>query len=192
MSTSRIFARPHLAFMTRARRQPGADLEAALDAVSPDVKEAFRLAAAELSRLGIRCAVCGGLAVGALGYPRATKDVDFLVGDEAFEHHGPIVTSRVPFQVGGIAVDAVHFPDAPFLDEELPAPGTVTVVSPEALTYMKLRAGRLRDRSDIVELIKVGGLDIERVRAYLGNHAPALLASFEKQVETATQEAAEE
>ena len=178
--------------MTRARRQPGADLEAALGAVSPDVKEAFRLVSLELSRLRIRCALCGGLAVGAHGYPRATKDIDFLVGDEAFEHHGPIVTSRVPFQVGGIAVDAVHFPDAPFLDEELPEAGVVAVISPEALTYMKLRAGRLRDRSDVVELIKAGGLDPERVRAYLGNHAPALLASFESQVETAAREDAEE
>ena len=42
----------------------------------------------------------GGLAVGANGFPRATKDVAFLVGDEAFERHpGGLVTFRpgVPF-----------------------------------------------------------------------------------------------
>ena len=50
----------------------------------------------------------GGLAVGAWGYPRATKDVNFLVGDEAYEHHaGGLVTMKpgVPIQVGGVAID---------------------------------------------------------------------------------------
>lgn len=50
----------------------------------------------------------GGLAVGAHGYPRATKDVVFLVGDEAFEHHtGGIVTMKtgIPIQIGGVLVD---------------------------------------------------------------------------------------
>lgn len=192
MSTSRIFARNHLALMRWNRRQPGVDLQAALDAVPPAVGEAFRLASAELVRLGVRHAVCGGLAVGAHGYPRATKGVDFLVGDEAFEHHGPIVTSRVHCQVLGIAVDAVHFPDAPFLDGELPEPGASAVVSPEALIYMKLRAGRLRDRTDIVELIKAGGVDPESVRAYLRTNAPGFLDAFEGLVEVAAREDAAE
>ncbi len=46
--------------------------------------------------------------LGANGYPRATSDVDFLVGDEAFEHHaGGIVTKRVAVQVNGVAVDCL-------------------------------------------------------------------------------------
>ena len=48
--------------------------------------------------------VVGGLAIGANGFPRATRDVDFLVGAEAFEHHADgLVTLRagVPFQVTG-------------------------------------------------------------------------------------------
>ena len=52
--------------------------------------------------------VVGGLAVGANGHPRATKDVHFLVGREAFNHHANgLVTMRpeIPFQVNGIAID---------------------------------------------------------------------------------------
>ena len=74
-----------------------------LDAVvSPIVIEAMRTASAALSRAGVRHVVVGGLAVGANGYARATGCVDFLVGNEAFEHHeGGLVTLRagVPFQV---------------------------------------------------------------------------------------------
>jgi hypothetical protein len=43
------------------------------------------------------------LGIGAHGYPRATKVVDFLVGDEAFQQHagGLIsITAGVPIQVG--------------------------------------------------------------------------------------------
>ena len=110
------------------------------------------------------------------------------MGDEAFEHHGPIVTSRVPFQVGTVAIDAVHFPDARFLDAELPLPGAgLTVISPGALAYMKLRAGRMRDRSDLAELVKAG-LDLDAVRAYLGAHAPEMKEAFEKIVEAAAAE----
>src|SRR5579883_3001513 len=77
----------HIALSRRPRR-PGIDLAAAFDAVSPSVRDATR----ELSRLGIRHALVGGVAVGAHGFPRATKIVEFLVGEEAFEHHGAIVT----------------------------------------------------------------------------------------------------
>ncbi len=63
------------------------DVVAALDPM--------KLASEALTRAGVRHVVVGDLAVGANGYPRATKDVDFLVGSEAFEHHaGGLVTLR--------------------------------------------------------------------------------------------------
>lgn len=70
----------------------------------------MKVASAALKQVGVRHVVVGGLAVGANGYPRATKDVDFLVGDEAFERHaGGLVTLRpgVPFQVNRVAVDFI-------------------------------------------------------------------------------------
>jgi hypothetical protein len=182
MDSRLSLARPHIALSRRVRRTPQPDLEAALSAVSPEVRQAYTLMESELSRLGIRHALCGGLAVGALGWPRATKDVDFYVGEEAFEHHGLIVTSRAPFQIGGIAVDSVHFPDAPFLEAELPKAGTGgAIVSAGALVYMKLRAGRMRDLTDVAELVK-SGLDVDVVRAYLTEHAPQWIDSFDKVV----------
>jgi hypothetical protein len=160
------------------------------DVIAPKVLEAMRLASEALTRAGVRHVVVGGIAVGANGYPRATKDVDFLVGAEAFEHHaGGVVTLRpgVPFQVDGVAVDFLS-PDEsePFLEATLSADAG-TIIDAPPLIYMKLKAGRQRDRADVVELIKAS-LDVDRCRAYLVANAPALVASFDEAVKVAAEE----
>lgn len=125
MSASRIVHRHQVSLSRRSASRKAIDLEAALALVAPKIRFAAEEMSKELARLGIRHRLCGGLAVGAHGHPRATNVVDFLVGDEAFEHHGPLVTLRAPFQVGGVAVDSVPIPeDAPFLVSELE--GTAT------------------------------------------------------------------
>jgi hypothetical protein len=53
--------------------------------VHPDILERTEQISRTLTALGIPHALIGGLAVGVYGHPRATKDVDFLVGTEAFE-----------------------------------------------------------------------------------------------------------
>src|SRR5262245_12124278 len=60
------------------------DIKETFSFVAPKVREAALKTAAQLNHLGIRYALAGGLAVGAHGYIRATTDVDFLVGEEAF------------------------------------------------------------------------------------------------------------
>ena len=67
-----------------------------------------------------RCLLVGGLAVGAHGWPRATKDVDFLVDESAFEHRpGGLVLLKVPFQANGVPIDSLApAEDEPFLAEE--------------------------------------------------------------------------
>ena len=165
------------------------DLALLADVVAPKVLEALKLASEPLARAEVRHVVVGDLAVGANGHPRATKDVDFLVGDEAFEHHGKLVSLRagLPFQVDGIAVDFLS-PDAdePFLEAALSAPpGSVIDAAP--LIYMKLKASRMQDRADVVALIK-SSLDVESTRLYLQAHAPALVARFEDLVGIATAE----
>jgi hypothetical protein len=135
--------------------------------------------------------VVGGLAVGAHGYPRATKDVDFLVGPEAFEHHpGGLVTLRagVPFQVNGVAVDFLAAdPGEDFLDAALSAePGAIA--DAPVLIYLKLKSPRSKDRTDVVELAKAG-LDRAACRAYLAAHAPAYLAAFDEAIAQADREA---
>src|SRR5262245_16763823 len=86
------------------------DLSLLEGTVAARVVAAMRTASQTLTSLRIRHALAGGLAVGAHGYPRATQDVDLLVGDEAFERHpGSMVTLKpgVPIQVDGIAIDLI-------------------------------------------------------------------------------------
>lgn len=160
------------------------------DVVSPKVLDALKLASAALTRAGVRHVVIGGLAVGANGYARNTKDVDFLVGAEAFEHHaGGLVTLRagVPFQVNGIAIDFLSpEPGEAFLEATLAsAPGSMIDAGP--LVYLKLKASRLKDQVDVVELIKAS-LDIDACRGYLQANAPDMLPRFDGLVERAGNE----
>ena len=139
---------------------------------------------------GIRHVVVGGLAVGAHGFPRATKDVDFLVGDEAFEQHAAgLVTLRagVPFRVGTVPIDFLNAqPGEHFLTATLDAdPGSIVGAGP--LVYLKLKSPRHRDRTDIIELIK-SGLDIDACRQYLAQYAPAFADQFESAVARARAE----
>lgn len=158
--------------------------------VAPEVIDAMRLASDALKRAGVRHVVVGGLAVGAHGFPRATKDVDFLVGDEAFERHaGGLVTLRggVPFQVNQVAVDFLGAGTGEsFLEAALEAePGSIIGGPP--LVYLKLKSPRHKDRTDVIELVKAG-LDVDACRAYLATHAPSFVTRFDEAVERARAE----
>jgi hypothetical protein len=161
-----------------------------VDVVAPKVLEALRLASEALTLASVRHIVVGGLAVGANGYPRATRDVDFLVGDEAFHHHANgLVTLRpeIPFQVNGVAVDLLS-PESSedFLEATLAAPpGTMMEAAP--LVYMKLKSPRRKDQVDVIEMIK-GGIDTKRCREYLVAHAPTFVGAFDESVAQAEAE----
>lgn len=158
------------------------------DVVNARVLEAMRQASDAMKSLGVRHIVVGGLAVGANGYPRATADVDFLVGDEAFEHHtGGLVTLRVPIQVNGIAMDYLSVGiDERHLGEAISAePGSFA--SAPVLVYLKLKSPRAKDRADVIELIKAG-IDADDCRAYLAAHAPSFVAQFDDAVRAARAE----
>jgi hypothetical protein len=171
------------------------DLSLLSDVVAQKVLDAMYAASKRLAELGVRHALAGGLAVGAHGHPRATKDVDFLVGEEAFERHlGGIVTMKagVPIEVAGVVVDFLSAnPNEAHLSRALPAvpPAQLPVVPIEALVYLKLKAGRLQDLADIVGLIKAG-IDLDPVAAYLTQHAPELAAKWRSVVATARAEQA--
>jgi hypothetical protein len=178
---------PHLSILRkRSLSRTTPDLLLLEDAVSPRVLAAMRRASGVLTSLGVRHAVAGGLAVGAYGYPRATHDVDLLVGNEAFERHsGGVVTLKpgVPIEIEGVSVDLLTTNDDEGFVEQLlerPRSGEVPVVTAETLIYLKLKSPRLKDRADIVELLKAGGLPVESVREYIERHAPNLAARFEE------------
>lgn len=161
-----------------------------VDVVAPKVLEALRLASEALTLAKVRHVVVGGLAVGAHGYPRATRDVDFLVGAEAFHHHASgLVTMRpeIPFQVNGIAVDLLSVAAGEnFLDAALAAPpGTIIDAAP--LVYLKLKSPRRKDQVDVIEMIK-GGIDTRQCGAYLTTHAPAYVDAFSECIAVAEAE----
>ena len=169
------------------------DVKEILRFVSPDVRNAAIEAAIRLEELGIRYAIAGGLAVGAHGYIRATTDVDFLVGDEAFEHEGGLVTFKpgVPIEVNSVRIDYLSPASlGPQLEDVLndpPRSHGLAVLPIEVLIFTKLSARRRRDMLDVVELIKAGA-DVTRVREYLRQYANDLLPVFENLLEEAMNE----
>lgn len=189
-----VLTSPHLSILrSRPMHRTAPDLSALEGVVAPAVLDAARAASRRLGSLGVRHALVGGLAVGAYGFVRATRDVDFLVGDEAFEHHeGGIVTMKagVPVQVGGVLVDLLSVqPDDVGLRSVpvVPTDGEVPVAPVEALVYLKLKSPRMKDASDVVELLKAG-VDRASCRRWLGSNAPALFARFEELVAQAERE----
>lgn len=177
-----MLSRPHVSVRgRRAERMPKPDPHLLADVVAEKVLEAWKAASAALARAEVRHVVIGALAVGANGYPRATKDVDFLVGDEAFTHHpGGLVTMNpgLPIEVNGVPIDYLSpRPGEEHLAEALAGPPGAFVDAPR-LIYMKLRTGRLRDRGDAVGLINAG-VDVEACRAYLAAHAPDLVDTLD-------------
>jgi hypothetical protein len=169
------------------------DIKDPFSFVAPKVRDAAIKTAAQLNHLGIRYALAGGLAVGAHGYIRATTDVDFLVGEEAFDHQGPLVAFKagVPIEVDGIRIDYLspaslgpqmeQILDHPPMSEGLP------IVPIEALIYMKLVAKRRKDMVDVIELVKAGA-DVTLARDYLKQYAVDLVPMFEELVNEALTE----
>lgn len=146
------------------------DLSRALDVTSPAISAAVREASRFLRERGVRHALCGGIAVSCYARPRGTKVVDFLVGDEAFQHHGAIVVPPLS-AVGSVAVDLVSLvPDLLALAPVLDAPAhdaDIPVVPPEALVAMKLVAHRIQDQADVVALLQAGAVDPDDCRRWL-------------------------
>jgi hypothetical protein len=153
--------------------------------VATPILNAMRTASAKLTELGVRHVLVGGLAVGAWGHPRATNDVDFLVGEEAFEHHaGGLVTMKygVPIQVGGVPVDLLSA-TTNRCEDALAVAGIdgVPVAPLEVLIYLKLASPRPRDLADVIELIRLG-IDRERIRTDLQARSPLLVERWDRAV----------
>lgn len=144
------------------------DLEATRGVVSDQILDAHALASEALVKAGIPHLLIGGLAVGAWGHPRATRDVDFLVRQaDAFETHGKIVTFRrdVPIAVEGVTVDYLVAEDFG-LAELFETSAMSGIVPIAALFALKLRAHRPQDRADISALIDAGA-SVPEIEAWL-------------------------
>lgn len=174
---------------SRGHRRNPPSLQDGLSASSASVQSAAVLAEQALADAGVRHLFCGGIAVAAHGYVRATKDVDFLVGEEAFHRRGALVFPRsdVPVEVNGVLVDLVTDPEVQALvDRELDT-NTTGVVSLPFLIFMKLRVYRPKDRTDVVELLKVNADHADEAARYIEKHAPALVSRLAKCIEEAAE-----
>lgn len=141
-------------------REP--DLKRALRPV-PGYERAVREVSKMLSAAGIRHALAGALGANAYrNRPRTTEDIDFLVGDEAFQRHaGGFVTLRVPVvEFDGIDVDQVPLTDALRVVEEglnrAPISDGVPIAPVDTIVIMKLLAGRTQDLADVEAIIGSG------------------------------------
>lgn len=158
------------------------ELGDAFDVVAKKIVDATIAASARLKELGIRHALVGGLAVGAHGWPRSTKDVDFLVGMEAYEEWPGGIISPVrglPIDVGGVSIDNLPAEGA-VLEEALSLATEsegIPVARVETIIYMKLLSPRPKDRLDVAELI-LSGVDPHVVVLYLESNAPELSRKF--------------
>jgi hypothetical protein len=155
----------------------GPDLRRALRPV-PAYERAVREVSKMLSDAGIRHALVGALGANAYrSRPRTTEDIDFLVGDEAFEKHaGGFVTMRVPVvEFDGINVDQVPLTDALRVVEEglnrAPISEGVPIAAVDTIVIMKLLAGRTQDLADI-EAIVGSGIDREVLKAAIQQTVP--------------------
>ena len=155
-------------------RRPSS-IESLVGIVAPEVLLDAITVSQKLTDLGIPHALVGGLAVGLYGHPRATKDVDLLVQDSAFEVTEPFLVFRdelkAVIQVG--VVDLLAVPKTrPVLGKLLQTPtgGGVPVIPLAALVLMKLDASRPQDLADIHRLLDVGG-DVESIGGFLAEHA---------------------
>jgi hypothetical protein len=170
-----------MSFFRTTRPGGRVNLEAVSEVVSEKVWRAMLEGSKQLALLGVRHALIGGLAVGAHGWPRATKDVDFLVDDSAWiKTAGGLVIMRagLPVQAHGVAIDTLSIrDDERYLVEAVVHPvetkAGVPVAPVEALVVLKLKSPRLKDATDVVELAKAG-IDADAVARYVGEHAPEL------------------
>lgn len=139
-----------------------------------------KAASGAFQKAGVRHVLVGGLAVGMHGYPRNTRDIDFMVGDEAFVFHGLLVEPRpgLPMRYSGVTIDWVSLEpnERAALEEFLveASPGEVPVMSVVPLIAMKLIAARHKDKTDIVELIKAGA-DVEPIIVFVQERFPEKL-----------------
>jgi len=162
----------------------------------PNLKQALRpvphyeRAVREVSKMfadaGIRHALVGGLGANAYrSRPRTTEDIDFLVGEEAFETHaGGFVTMRVPVvEFDGVAIDQVPLTgNHPAIEEGLnraDASDGVPIAPLETIVILKLLAGRTQDLAD-VEAIVESGADREALRSAVGEAVPERLDALER------------
>ena len=158
--------------------------------LDPRFREAIVAAAHTYQDLGIRAALIGGLAAGAYGRPRATRDIDFLVGDEAWTSKGVILSIKpgVPQMANGIPVDNIPFPNEyrGLYDRALHQAiesdvSGVLILQPEMVAVTKLAGGRSKDIASVVDMMEAESIDLAELEKTVSPYSK-LRAMFDRAV----------
>lgn len=143
----------------------------------------------QLAAMGIPHVFIGGLAVGAHGYERMTRDVDVLVNKEDLDRLPGRALANVKgktFAIGDVDVDIMATPKRPDLFRAvIAAPDDVDglpMVSLEGLILLKLASGRISDLGDVERLVGLKDKgELAHVRAWLAANAKSrdILSDFD-------------
>lgn len=152
----------------------GPDLGPVREVVSDRIWRALVDSSATLTKIGVRHALIGGLAVGAHGYARATKDVNFIVDDSGWtETPEGLVVMRVamPIRAHGVDINTLVIPIgethlASAITDAVVTEG-IPVAPAREVAYLKLLSPRRHDHADVAELLERGALDEHTFEAYL-------------------------
>ena len=162
---------------------------------SEPVLQALREVCRLLSENGIRHAVIGGIAVSVYGWSRATRYVDLLIGDEAWERQASgalIPRIELPERINEVPIDYLPIDVAGgFLAQAFLRPtwtDGVPIAPAEVVVCTKLIRLAMRDQADIVEIVKANVIDRETVRAFLAEHTPMLVGRWDALVTQAEAE----
>ena len=155
--------------------------------------DGLRMVSEIFRKMGVRHVVVGGLAVGANGYLRNTNNLDFLVDNNAFIFADKIVYVRrdLPIKYFCTRVNWVSMSpsEEPVFSKYLllPARDQVPIMPIEPLIAMKLIAARHKDRTDIIELVKVRS-DLTSITEFVSVNIPHLLPLLNKLILCAEEE----
>ena len=147
-------------------------LRAELDHLAPSFRLATHAAVQAYDRAGVRYALIGGVAAGAYSQPRATRDVDFLVGDEAFDTFGAVISFRpgIPLEAHGVPIDSISLNTeyreiyVRVLSEVVESDELgVKIARPEMLAVTKLVGGRPRDITAVAEMMSAGTINLDEL-----------------------------
>lgn len=135
------------------------------EVLHPRFERAARQASADLINQEIKHVLIGGIAAGAYGRPRATKDIDFLVDASGREK---LLGPRLGGEVEGIMTKYENVPVdllfSPKIPEAFARIKGIPVIGPEDLVLMKLKRSSHRDLNDIIEVIRGGNLSLDKLR----------------------------
>lgn len=135
--------------------------EAFEEVLHPSYKAQLDEVVARLDAAEIPFLLAGGVAIGAYGEPRGTKDIDVMLPLGAWTRSGSPILSPPIDATDLPKIDLMVMPETiealePIAEDTALVWEDLRIVAPEVLVVMKLEADRLQDHADIATLLEAG------------------------------------